>query len=165
MWGNSPVITVVSGKLYFLNDLCFSFLFRQFFTSILSLSLFLLSINITSPLPMTDKEVHDVTTADPADGNRMGAATGQNNASRHDFSYGETRNTNTNVHYGRKRRSAGCIKSKTTVQCGKHLIATVTCKRRSLVCSGNGRVAPRCVPKKYYFPVCQKVFTIDCKCA
>ena len=64
----------------------------------------------------------------------------------------------------RVRRSSGCVKRHMTQPCGKDLIATVECKKRSMTCI-NGGVAPRCLIIKTYFAACNRAFDTDCKCA
>ena len=64
----------------------------------------------------------------------------------------------------RVRRSSSCVNRHIIQPCGKGLIATVECKKRSMTCI-NGGVAPRCLIIKTYFAACNRVFDTDCKCA
>ena len=68
------------------------------------------------------------------------------------------------AHVTRVRRSASCVIRHITQPCGKDLIVTVKCKKRSMTCI-NGGVAPRCLIIKTYYAACNRVFDTDCKCA
>ena len=60
--------------------------------------------------------------------------------------------------------SSGCLKSKYVQQCGKDLILTVECKKRSKTCISFQNNA-RCVTETSYFPACGKVFNTSCLCS
>ena len=60
--------------------------------------------------------------------------------------------------------SSGCLKSKYVQQCGKDLILTVECKKRSKTCISFQNNA-RCVTETSYFPACGKVFNTNCLCS
>ena len=145
----------------------FSFLFCQFFrTTALPLYIFLLSINIILPLPAINKGLQVLLSTDQ--GNQVNAVAGLNRPSRDDFRF--QRQNTSNVQrsfehaYGKRvRRSAGCVIERTTERCGKDLIITVKCRKRSVSCI-NGGVAPKCVTEKTYFAACGKVLATDCSC-
>ena len=150
----------------FLSINIFFFPFRQFFSTVLPLYIFLLSINIISPLPDIDKGLQVFLSTEQE--NQVNAVAGLNRPSRDDFRF--QRQNTSNVHsfehayVGRMRRSAGCFIERTTELCGKDLIITVKCRKRSVSCN-NGGVAPRCVTEKTYFAACGKVLATDCSCA
>lgn len=92
------------------------------------------------------------------------------NATHHDVKY-DVNNSSylllsqfEHAHVRRRRQvSSGCLKSKYVQQCGKDLILTVECKKRSKTCIRFQNNA-RCVTEKSYFPACGKVFNTNCFC-
>ena len=104
-----------------------------------------------------------------ADQGNQVSAVAKNNPSRDDFTSQTSSTSNVqrsfvHAYVGQVRRSVGCLIERTTERCGKDLIITVKCRKRSVSCI-NGGVAPRCVTEKTYFAACGKVLATDCKCA
>ncbi|KAL9955497.1 hypothetical protein ACROYT_G036830 [Oculina patagonica] len=91
------------------------------------------------------------------------------NATHRDAQYDVTNTSSVllsleHAHGRTARQVSGCRNGKAVVHCGKDLIVTYKCRKRSVTCIQYGGAAPRCVKIKSYFPACQKVFTVDCQC-
>ena len=142
--------------------------FRQVVNKGFSLYIFLLLIDMISPLPAINNGIHASLSIDKdnqfntddrlkTDSRPHGflLPTGNNSRSRGELNH---------AHVTRVRRSGSCVIRNIIQPCGKDLIATVECKKRSMSCI-NGGVAPRCIIIKTYFAACNKVFDTDCRCA
>ena len=143
-----------------------SILFRQFFSKGLLLYMFLLLIDMASPLPAINNGIHASLSVDK-DNQFNGDGWSKTDPRPHGFILLTRNNSKEELkqaHITRVRRSSGCVDRHITQPCGKDLIATVECKKRSVSCI-NGAVAPRCIIIKTYFAACNRAFDTDCKCA
>ena len=92
------------------------------------------------------------------------------NATHHDAKYDVNNSSNLllsqfeHAHVRTARQvSSGCVKIKYVQQCGKDLILTVECEKRSKTCIRFQNHA-RCVAETSFFPACGKVFNTNCLC-
>ena len=142
------------------------FLFLQSFAIVLALHVFLHQINIFAPANEPQEFLHSGPDHHEIQTNDVITS---NNATHHDAQH-EVTNTSSlqlsfeHAHSRRARQISGCLNSTSVEHCGKDLIVTVKCRKRSITCIHYGGAAPRCVTKKSYYPACGKVFNVDCQC-
>ena len=121
---------------------------------------------MVTPLPAIDNGIHASLSVDK-DNQFNGDGWSKTDPRPHGFILPTRNNSKEELkqaHVTRVRRSSGCVDRHMTQPCGKDLIATVECKKRSVSCI-NGGVAPRCIIIKTYFATCNRAFDTDCKCA
>ena len=145
-------------------------LFLQSFPTVLALQVFMFQMNFSAPYPAVSNDpqkfLHLVPYSHEIQTNDVNTS---KNATHHDAQY-EVTNTSSlqlsfeHAHGRRARQISGCVISTSVEHCGKDLIVTVKCRKRSITCIHYGGAAPRCVTKKSYYPACGKVFNADCQC-
>ena len=140
-------------------NICF---FDQLLATFMALHVFLSQFKVANPYPATS--------IDPQEFLHAGQWFRSRNATHHDARYDVNNSSNLllsqfeHAHVRTARQvTSGCVKSKYVQQCGKDLILTVECKKRSITCISFQNNA-RCVTEKSYFPACGKVFNTNCLC-
>ena len=140
----------------------FLFFLNQLLATVMALHIFLLQFNNSKPYPAAS--------TDPQELLHQGEWLRSTNMMNHDAKYGVKNSSilplsQTEHGHIRRRRQviSGCIRSKSVQQCGKSLILTVECKKRSKTCI-RFQNAARCVTEKTYFPACGKTFNTNCLC-
>ena len=128
----------------------------------MALNVFLTQFKIVKPYPAAS--------TDPQEFLHAGQWRRSKNATHHDAKYDVNNSSNLllsqfeQAHVRSARQvSSGCLKNKYVQQCGKDLILTVECKKRSKTCISFQNNA-RCVTETSYFPACGKVFNTNCLC-
>ena len=135
--------------------------FDQSLATVLALHVFLFQFNISKPYPAAS--------SDPLEFLHAGPLFRSKNATHHDAKYDVNNSSNLllsqfeHAHIRRARHASGCLKKESVQQCGKDLIVTVECEKRSKTCIRYLNNA-RCVAEKSYFPACGKVFNTNCLC-